>query len=171
MVRRAFMTTYRLLQSRRHIYQLLHEGDAIAEIAIHRGARANVTTADGRYDLQAIEAIRKRVVKLDGRNQTVARSSSLGRYAVDLEDATLYWHSQPGPAGTYCWMTGDGLIVARYSPQGEGTFVVQVDDDSLLRNHREDLIILGSYLLIRTWIDAAPAVKWPTSLAFAPRAR
>lgn len=71
------MVSYRLEQSRRHVFQLLRESEPAAEISLH-GARANVIAGDARYDLEATDDIRKRVVKIAQRNETVARSSSLG---------------------------------------------------------------------------------------------
>ena len=173
MVRAAFMITYRLVPSRRHAYQLLHESDLIAEIAIRNGERANVITPDRRYELEVIEGIRKRVVQHGERNRTIARSSSLGRYAVDLDHATLYWHSLPGPPGTNCWMTGDGLIVVRYSPAADRSFILQIDDDGLLGAGRESLLILGCYLTVRPLVEAGilSQMVWPASLAFEQRSR
>ena len=164
------MITYRLVQTRRHVYQLQDGTGAIAEIAIHAGDRASVTTAETRYDLEAIEGIRRRVVKISERKQTVARSSSLGRFAADLENGTLYWHALPGRASAYCWMTGDGLIAVRYAPSSDGGFLVQVDHDA---PPGSDLLILGAYLIARTCIEIASHAQrqWPASLAFAERTR
>jgi len=167
------MLTYRLVHTRRHVFQLQDGNDAIAEIALHAGDRAAVTTAETRYDLEATEGIRRRVVKISERNQTVARSSSLGRFAADLENGTLYWHALPGRASAYCWMTGDGLIAVRYAPSSDGGFLVQVDHDAPLGSDRDSLLILGAYLIARTCIEIASHVQrqWPASLAFAERTR
>lgn len=173
MVRAASMTTYRLMQSRRHVYQLLHESELVAEIAVRGGERANVTTPGSRYDLEVIEGIRKRVVQCGERNRTIARSSSLGRYAADLENGTLYWHSLPGPLGTHCWMTADGLIVARYSPAADRGFMLQLDNDALLGTDRDSLLILGCYLTVRPFVESGSLrpTQWPASLAFEERIR
>ena len=163
------MISYRLVQSRRHVYELRLDDDVIAEIAFRGGGRAKVvTTAGSEYELEAIDGIRRRVARFGDRNQTVARSSSLGRYAIDLDSATLYWHSQPGPAGTYCWMTGEGLIVVRYARAADGAFLVQVDLEGPLGGDREHVVIIGSYLLSRTWIEVGQFTALPRgpSLAF-----
>ena len=143
------MNAYRLVQSRRHVYQLRGDVDRIAEIALHHGRRANIRTNDATYDLHAIEGIRKRVMQYGDRVRTVARSSSLDRYAIDLENSTLYWHALPGPRGTYCWMTGDARIVARFSPAAEGSFTVEAESE--IPAH---VLVVGSYLLLHTTIEA-----------------
>lgn len=166
------MITARLVQSRRHLYELRHESEVIAQIAFRGGLRASVITADRQFDMEAIEGIRKRVVKFAERDSTIARGSSLGRYAVDLERTTLYWHSLPGPPGSYCWMTGDGLIAIRYVPAADG-FLVQAEEDMVAAADREQVLIVGSYLLARTWIEVGGFTmpQWAASLAFARRTR
>jgi len=144
------MKTYRLVQSRRHVYELRDDADLIAEISLHHGERANIRTLDAKYDLHAIDGIRKRVVQYGERIRTAARSSSLNRYAVDLENGTLYWHALPGPRGTYCWMTADSRIVARYSPETGGEFVIEAADID------REVLIIGAYLLLHTTIEVAP---------------
>jgi hypothetical protein len=172
MVHRALITL-RLAQTRRHVFQLQDGNDAVAEIALHAGDRATVTTADARYDLEASDGIRRRVVRISERKQTVARSSSLGRFAADLDSITLYWHALPGRASAYCWMTGDGLIVVRYSPSADGAVLVQVDNDAQLGPERDSLLILGAYLIVRMCVEIGRPIErqWPASLAFAERTR
>ena len=154
------MAGYRLLQLRRHVFQLLRGNESAAEIALH-GARANIVSGGERYDLEAIEDVRKRVVKFDGRHQTVARSSWLERYAVDLDDVTLYWHSLPHRE--YCWMTAGGAIAAKYSPAEDGAWTI--DSDIAL-----PVLILGSYLMLRATATARE-IQWQPSLAFNERSR
>ena len=172
MVRRALITL-RLVQTRRHVFQLQDGDDAIAEIALHAGDRATVITSDKRYDLEASDGIRRRVVKFGERNQTVARSSSLGRFAADLESTTLYWHALPGRGSAYCWMTADGLIAVRYAPSADGAILVQVDNDTPLGLERDSLLILGSYLIARTFREIGQPIErqWSASLAFEDRPR
>jgi len=149
MVRAPSMNAYRLVQSRRHVYELHDDAELIAEIALHHGQRANIRTGGAKYDLHAIDGIRKRVMQYGERIRTAARSSSLDRYAVDLEKGTLYWHALPGPRGTYCWMTGEARIVARYSPGADGDFVIEAEDIG------SQVLIIGAYLLLHTTIETA----------------
>ena len=151
MVRATPMQTYQLVQVRRHVYELRDDAGTIADIALHRFEPAHVRTFDTSYDLHAIDGNRKRVVQYGERVRTAARASSLDRYAVDLENVTLYWHALPGPRGTYCWMTGAGRIAARYSPGPESSFIVEVDDGVAAD---VDVLILGSYLILHTTIEA-----------------
>jgi len=153
MVRARSMITYGLIQVRRNVFELHRDDVVIAEIALHHGERANVRTLGAKYDLHAVDGIRKRVVQYGDRVRTAARSSSLDRYAIDLEDVTLYWHALPGPRGTYCWMTGDARIVARYAPSGEGSFVIEVEDGAPVD---ENVMIVGAYLLLHATIEVAP---------------
>jgi len=62
---------------------------AVAEIAFRPGGRATVVTPKERFDLQAIDGIRRRVVKFGERDATIARASSRARYAVDLQTKRL----------------------------------------------------------------------------------
>ena len=50
--------------------------------------------------------------------------------------------------GTYCWMTGDARIVARFSPADDGIFIVEAEGDIEAR-----ILIIGAYLLLRTTIE------------------
>jgi hypothetical protein len=149
MVRAPSMNAYRLVPSRRHVYELRDDAGVIAEIALHHGERANIRTLDSKYDLHAIDGIRKRVMQYGERVRTIARSSSLDRYAIDLENVTLYWHSLPGPRATYCWMTGDARIVARFSSAAEGSFIIEAE--SGIVSH---VLIVGAYLLLHTTVEA-----------------
>jgi len=109
-----------------------------------------LVTPKERFDLEAIEGVRRRVVKFGERYATIARASSLGRYAVDLQITTLYWHPLHGPPGTYGWKTGDEQIVIRYSPNGNGDFIVENKEDALSPGDREHVVIIGSDLSART---------------------
>jgi len=163
------MITLRLLQVRRHVYELRDEAGIIAEIAMRNSGHANVSTVGTRYELEALEGVRKRVVRYGARTQTVARSSSHGRFAVDLDSGTLYWHALPGPAATYSWMNGEGLLVVRYAPAREGQSLIQIENDFPLGAERDSVLIIGAYLLIRTWTDVAPFTANVDSMNGVPR--
>ncbi|HKB80078.1 MAG TPA: hypothetical protein VKH35_10205 [Thermoanaerobaculia bacterium] len=150
------MITYRLLQTRRHVYELLEGHETVAAITLRGETRAAVVTGGGNFDLETIEDVRRRVVRTAEHPSTVARASSLGRYAVDLEQATLYWQALPGPARSCCWMTADGSIAIRYRPEREGTFTIECHADALPKEDRERAVILGAYLLLRIPLHPAP---------------
>ncbi len=143
------MIEYRLVLTRRHVYDLLHEGTVIAQLAFRGSPRATVTTNHARFDLEAFEGIRKRVVRSGDHDSTIARASSLGRYAIDLAATTLYWHSLSGRARAYCWMSGEGDVVARYLPAAGGDFRVEFEQSPLSPEDQELALIVGSYLLTR----------------------
>src|SRR5581483_8236769 len=98
------MATYRLLQSRRHVFELRAGNEIVADISMHE-QRANVTTKSARYALETIDGVRKRVVMVADRNHTLVRPSTLAQYAFDLEDTSLFWRSFPGRI--YAWITAD----------------------------------------------------------------
>src|SRR5579872_5399319 len=157
------MIAYRLVLTRRHVYDLLQDGKVIAQLAFRGSPRARVTTNHGRFDLEAFEGIRKRVVRSGDHDSTIARASSLGRYAIDLTTTTLYWHSLPGRARAYCWMTGEADVVARYLPAGGGDFRVEFEESSLSGEEREHALIVGSYLLTRIGIGIGPYEQQPAA--------
>lgn len=157
------MIAYRLVLTRRHVYDLLHEGKVLAQLAFRGSPRARVTTNRERYDLEAIEGVRKRVVRSGDHDSTIARASSLGRYAIDLSATTLYWHSLPGRARAYCWMTGEADVVARYLPSAGGDFRVEFEESSLSAEEQEHALIVGSYLLTRIGIGIGPFEQQPAA--------
>jgi hypothetical protein len=142
------MTSYRLLQNRRHVFQLRDGNAIVAEMAMHDG-RANVTTKSTRYVLEAIDGVRRRVVMISERNHTVVRPSTLAQYAIDLESMSLYWRSLPGRV--YCWITNEEKIAIRYAPVDDGSWDVNVYFDAPL-----SATIAGAFLILRSALEMAP---------------